>query len=137
MYIIGVHRELPRPGYAVSTFSPPLAARVSSRARSVPSTRTGSTHVPSTVNAVSTISCTAPVASLQIWTDLFYESVLYATGYNANARRSFIQTNAANTCVPGYYQNVAEGFVVAPPGYTPPSGWIGNSSPLVLVNCLV
>ena len=57
-------------------------------------------------------------------------------GSNSNSGRAFIQTNAANTCVTNYYDNVADGFIVAPPGYTPPSARVGGSSGYQFVDCV-
>lgn len=93
-------------------------------------------HVPGTVNAVSTIFCTAPVTSLSIETSLDLGPVQVASGSNSNGGSAFIQTNAATTCVPGEYDNIAHGDIVFPPGYEPPTATINASSGYQPVACL-
>lgn len=95
-----------------------------------------SSHVAGTANVVGTISCTAPVSSLSITVELYYEGVLVSSSSKSNAGQAFISHNAATTCVPGYYQGRATGYVVFPPGYVPPSGFIGATSPSVFVDCI-
>lgn len=95
-----------------------------------------SSHVPGTVNEVGTITCTSPVSSLSITVELYYSGVLVASSSKSNGGQAFIAHNAATSCVPGYYQGRATGYVVFPPGYVPPSGFIGHTSPSVFVDCI-
>jgi hypothetical protein len=94
-----------------------------------------SSHVPGTVNVVATWACTAPVSELSIDVQLFLDGVQVGQGSNANAGSAALQANAAATCVPGQYFGTAQGSVVFPPGFVPPSGSASVQSPTVLISC--
>jgi hypothetical protein len=94
-----------------------------------------STHVPGTVNIVATISCTAPVPTLQVNAALYYNGLLAAqSGYN-NVAGSYAQNNAAVPCANGTYQGWGGFVVVFPPGYTPPSGTTSGFGNAVSITC--
>ncbi|WP_162940150.1 hypothetical protein [Gryllotalpicola protaetiae] len=97
----------------------------------------GSTHVSGTVNVVSTVSCTAPVASIT------QQTALYKTTGNSwwgtkvtKAATSSAQSNASASCTvaPGNFYGTAVTSIVWPPGFSgpqPPSAY-GNTT---AVNC--
>ena len=97
-----------------------------------------STHVPSTVNVVSKIVCSAPVGALSINPiNLYRNFSLVATGTNFNQGKAIIQANAAtNGCIPANYDGQSTATILFPPGFSPQT-WSGRvSSNLVFVSCL-
>lgn len=96
-----------------------------------------SSHVPGTINVVSQVTCTAPVASITGTVALFRDiTTLAATGSGSNAGMAFLQMNAAtSTCVSGLYDAFGSATIVFPPGFNPPSGQIGAWSNLVSLTC--
>jgi hypothetical protein len=98
-----------------------------------------STHVPTTVNDVATVSCNLPPAALGLTIALYYWTgktwVLVGVGQATNYNQSYIQANASANCVSGTYEGAAEAEAVAPPGYVPPIAYGYGYSVPVYVTC--
>lgn len=95
-----------------------------------------SSHVPGTVNVVATVSCDAPVTSINMTVNLYYNAVQVASQSFSTAGSAFLQGNAAqDPCLPGAYQGTASGTIVFPPGYVPSPQSFDIASPVVPISC--
>jgi hypothetical protein len=97
-----------------------------------------STHVPGTVNVVSTIKCTSAVSYLDMNVGLYLEGVHVASGSNDASDTASLQANAATNCVSGSWSGGATGAVTYPAGYTPSTSDFGGTevfSPSVDITC--
>lgn len=92
-------------------------------------------HVPGTVNVVATWSCTSAVSSLSMTVTLFRNGSQVAQGSFANAGKASLKGNAATPCVSGSYYGTAQGTVVFPPNYEPPSSTLFVQSATVSITC--
>lgn len=95
-----------------------------------------SSHVPGTINVVSQVSCSAPVASINggvaLWRNV---TTLAATGGNSNVLSASLQMNAATPCVSGSYDAFGTAVIVFPAGFQPPTGEVGAWSNVVNLTC--
>lgn len=99
-----------------------------------------STRSPRTVDAIATISCTAPVQSLGISVDLYRNGeIVGRSGPVNNNGSATLQGTAAAPCTKNsfdYYYGIAEGNVTYPPGYSPPT-WSASTRSFTVtgLNC--
>jgi hypothetical protein len=102
-----------------------------------------SSHVGGTINVVATISCGIAVTrmSLQV---TFYKvvcdprcgTVPYGTtGSSVTYSNRTIQANSAAACSSGSYFGEAYGSIVAPPGFSPPTGTVEGPGATVAISC--
>jgi hypothetical protein len=97
-----------------------------------------STHVPGTVNATGSVTCSAPVAKISFTMYLNESGFEVASKSFSNTGKSSLSGNVAVACAVGTthpYQAFLTGTVTAPPGYSPPAAGIGNQSPNINVKC--
>ena len=94
-----------------------------------------STHDPSQTNATSTITCSAPVAKLEVTTQLYFNGNAKGTlGSASNTGKNFVQSQANFTCGNGTWKNYTTGLVHFPPGFDP-SVEGGETESLATVVC--
>lgn len=95
-----------------------------------------STHVPGTVNVVVTLSCTAPVRSINIRAALYRNGLLVRdSGQRTVNNSSFAQHNAAVPCQNATYQGWMSYGVLFPPGFVPPTGSGSGFGNVVSITC--
>jgi hypothetical protein len=93
-----------------------------------------SSHVGGTVNFVGSVSCTAPVASLNLTLSLYLGSYVQATNNKSNTGNATISNNVSALCSSGGWQGTTYAVVTFPPGYVPASGVISDDK-IVTINC--
>ena len=97
-----------------------------------------STHVPGSVNATGSVTCTAPVTTISFTMYLNESGFEVAQRPFINDGKSSLGGNVAVACAVGTthdYQAFLSGTVKFPPGYTPPIEGIGSQSPNLPVKC--
>jgi hypothetical protein len=57
------------------------------------------------------------------------------TGSAVNYAQPYIEANSAANCTSGDYFGVAFGTVIAPPGYTPPTGNVSGAGKTLSITC--
>lgn len=78
-------------------------------------------HVPGTVNAQATASCSVPVPLISLDVGIVRNDVVLGANNFFNSNVDTLQGNAATPCVPGMYRGVAIVNITFPPGYNPPT----------------
>jgi hypothetical protein len=94
-----------------------------------------SSHVPGTVNAVITTSCTKPETQIEGIMSLYRNNVFVASGDNTTTGSASMNMNAATPCVNGSYHSEGGVSVTFPPGYTPPFADLWPVSATVSITC--
>jgi hypothetical protein len=94
-----------------------------------------SSHVPGTVNVISRVQCTAPVAGIAEAVGLYRNLALVSSNSASNTGVAALQVNTTTPCVNGNYDALGLATVYFPPGYSPPSGSIGAWSNMVTITC--
>jgi hypothetical protein len=94
-------------------------------------------HVPGTVNVVSHVNCTAPVAAIVEVVGLYFNQADNRVGSGGDYRvwMPSLDVNAAANCVPGIYVAAGLAGIYAPPNYLPKYGEISAVSSAALLNC--
>ena len=94
-----------------------------------------STHLPTNVNVVGTVKCSASMASISMTVILFNNGRLIGINTKANVGKSSISVNAAANCIPSTYQGKGTATLVFPPGYFPSPQVINVTGNSVPVSC--
>jgi len=97
-----------------------------------------STHVPGTVNATGSVTCTAAVTTIAFTMYLNESGFEVAQRPFVNDGKASLGGNVAIACAVGTthnYQAFLTGEVTFPPGYTPPIEGLGSQSPNIAVKC--
>lgn len=94
-----------------------------------------STHVPGTINVTATWGCSSIVAELDIEIYLYLGGILVGDGSSSGEATANLQANAYSGCTSGTYQGIADGRVVFPAGYTPPTQFTTVHSGSVFISC--
>jgi hypothetical protein len=94
-----------------------------------------SLHVPGTVNAVITTSCTSPVTRIGGIMSLYRDGVFVASGEATTTGSASMSMNAATPCVNGSYHATGDISVTFPPGYAPPWSDMWPVSATVPITC--
>jgi hypothetical protein len=92
-----------------------------------------STHVPGTVNVVSTVSCTGAVTRIYEEVGLYLNGNIVSRAPFSVVGSAYLSGNSATPCNPGTYQGAAAVKVTWPPGFNPPETvrtFFGNSVPI-------
>jgi hypothetical protein len=84
-------------------------------------------HVPGTVNVRVRVTCSAPVARIKATVALFSTTGSKINPYGSTGVAT-ARGNAALVCRVGDYQGVSEATITAPPGFSPPSATITDST---------
>lgn len=95
-----------------------------------------SSHVPGTINVISRVQCTAPVAGIASALGLYWNySTLVSSNSATNTGVAALQINTTTPCVNGTYDALGLATIFFPAGYTPPTGDIGAWSSAVSIAC--
>lgn len=94
-----------------------------------------SSHVPGTVNVISRVDCTAPVASISEGVWLYRDGALVSSRGARNYGVAALQVNTTTACVNGNYVGEGLATVYFPAGYYPPAGTIGMTTLPVPITC--
>lgn len=90
-------------------------------------------HVPGTVNVRVRVTCDKPIARIKATIALFSTTGSKINPYGSVGRAT-ARGNAALVCETGDYQGVSEATLTAPPGYSPHTAKIHDSTPRVHID---
>ena len=94
-----------------------------------------STHVPGTVNATTTVTCTYTVEKISIGQALYRGGWIVRSSSATSTWRTNARSNAAVTCASGSYQNDSTAVVTFPLGYAPRILSGGDRSARLSIRC--
>jgi hypothetical protein len=94
-----------------------------------------STHVPSTVNATGSITCTAPVASITMTMYLYWSGYIQNSATCRSVGKSSVSCNVAAPCSTGGWQVSEIGEIYFPPGYEPSPQSVSASQEADVTSC--
>ena len=94
-----------------------------------------STHVPGTVNATTTVTCSYTVEKISIGQALYRGGWIVKSSSATSTWRTNARSNAAVTCAAGSYLNDSTAVVTFPLGYAPRILSGGDRSVSVSIRC--